>query len=109
MQVAIKLLNGVHTDPEILAKVTTVSFLLKQQLMTIALISVIQRIKRETRVWYCISDNNVMPFLGVCHDLGPSIAMISPLYDNGDVQQYLEKNPKANLPPIVSLCCLGRE
>jgi hypothetical protein len=49
-----------------------------------------------------------MPFLGVCYDLGPYIAMIS-LYNDGDVQQYLEKNPKAELPPIVSLCCLGRE
>jgi len=71
-RVAIKLFSGIHTDPEVLARVT-------------------QRLRRETRVWLNLSDPNVVPFLGLCNGLGPSFAMISPLYDNGDVISILPK------------------
>jgi len=82
IRVAIKLFRRIHTNPADLTRIT-------------------KRLRRETRVWLCLSHQNVVPFLGLCDGLGPSFAMISPLYNNGDVQQYFEKNPRADRPPIV--------
>jgi len=50
-----------------------------------------------------------MPFLGLCHDVGPSPAMISPLYKNGDVNQYLVQNPQADRQAIVLGVARGLE
>jgi hypothetical protein len=62
-----------------------------------------QRLNRETRVWHSLVHQNVMPFLGLCRGIGPSPAMISPLYNNGDVHHYLVKNPQADRQAIVRL------
>ena len=61
----------------------------------------IQRLNRETRVWHSLSHPNVMPFLGLCSNIGPSPAMISPLYDNGDVVRYLDGNPQEDRSGLV--------
>jgi serine/threonine protein kinase len=106
IQVAIKLLSGVHTDPEVLQQVTRVKPS-KQEPTIVPLTGINQRLKRETRVWYCLSDKNVMPFFGLCNDLGPSAAMISPLYDNSDMIQYFKKTPGADRQIIVSLTAFG--
>jgi len=82
VRVAIKILSGVHTDRNVLATVTT-------------------RLNRETRVWHSLSHENVMPFLGLCHGVGPSPAMISRLYDNGDVHQYLKRKPQVDRLAII--------
>jgi serine/threonine protein kinase len=81
-RVAIKLLRGVHTDDQVLVAIT-------------------RRLNRETRVWHSLSHANILPFLGVCSDLGPSTAMVSPLCDNGAVLQYLGINPQANRLKII--------
>jgi len=81
-KVAIKLLRGVHTDPTVLEHT-------------------IRRLNRETRVWHSLSHTNVMPFLGLCSGIGPSPAMISPLFENGDVHRYLVSNPQANRLEII--------
>jgi serine/threonine protein kinase len=81
-RVAIKLLRGVHTDPQVLETMT-------------------RRLNRETRVWHHLSHANILPFLGVCKNLGPSTAMVSPLCDNGPVLQYLGKKPEANRLDII--------
>jgi hypothetical protein len=58
------------------------------------LIDTYQALNRETRVWHSLSHKNVVNFLGLCRDVGPSTAMISPLYDNGHVYRYLANNPQ---------------
>jgi len=77
--VAVKFLRGAHTT-QLLEKVK-------------------RYLNRETRVWHALSHPNVVPFLGVCSDIGPSPAMISPLYNNGHVCAYLNthknKDPQA--------------
>jgi hypothetical protein len=73
------------------------------------LIDIGQRLHRETRVWHSLSHENVMPFLGLCLDVGPSPAMISRLYNNGHVHQYLARNPQIDRLSIVSLGCLWRD
>lgn len=82
VRVAIKILRGVHTDPVVLETTK-------------------RRLNRETRVWHSLSHMNVMPFLGLCDEIGPSPAMISPLYDNGDVIRYLNNNPQADRLAII--------
>lgn len=82
VRVAIKLLRGVHTDPIILEHT-------------------IRRLNRETRVWHTLSHKNIMPFLGLCREIGPSPAMISPLYDNGDVVRYIGNKPQADRQGLI--------
>jgi len=82
VRVAIKILRGVHTDPVILAHT-------------------IRRLNRETRVWHALSHPNVMPFFGLCYNIGPSPAMISPLYDNGDAIRYLAENSQEDPLDII--------
>ena len=68
-----------------------------------------QGLNREVKVWNRLSQKNVVPFLGLCRDVGPSPAMISPLYDNGHVFEYLNENPQVDRLTIVSLGCFWRE
>jgi len=84
VRVAIKLLRGIHTDPTSLEKT-------------------IRRLYRETRVWHSLGHENILPFLGLCRELGPSPAMISPLYDNADVHRYLANRPDDRLAVILSV------
>jgi len=87
VRVAIKLLRGVHTDRRILEATT-------------------RRMHRETRVWHTLNHPNILSFLGVCRDMGPSPAMVSPLCDNGPVGRYLKANPEADrLAIIIGVAC----
>jgi serine/threonine protein kinase len=86
--VAIKLLRGIHTDRDLLEAMT-------------------RRMNRETRVWHELLHPNILPFLGVCHDLGPSPAMVSPMCDNGPVDKYLLQNPEANRLTIITGAARG--
>jgi len=82
VQVAIKVLRGVHTNPTVLAMIT-------------------RRLNREARVWHSLSHRNIVQLLGLCRDVGSSTAMISHLYHNGDIYQYLANNPKADRLAII--------
>jgi serine/threonine protein kinase len=66
-----------------------------------------QRLKCEAGVWRSLSheSKNLVPLLGLCDGLGPSSAMIYPLYDNGNVHYFLEQNPQADHLAIVSPNC----
>lgn len=68
-----------------------------------------QILTRETKVWHSLSHENVVNFLGLCCDVGPSPAMISPLYNKGHVFQYLVYNPQEDRLKIVNLgsFCVG--
>jgi len=73
--VAIKFLRGAHINALLLEKIT-------------------RQLNRETRIWHFLVHPNVVPFLGLCSELGASPAMVSPLYENGDVCAYLEAHKK---------------
>jgi len=89
-RVAIKLLRGVHTDRRVLEAIT-------------------RRLHRETRVWHTLNHPNILSFLGVCRDMGPSPAMVSPLCDNGPVERYLQKNSQADRLVIIIGVARGLE
>ena len=61
-----------------------------------------QCLNRETRVWHNLLHPNILPFFGAYRDIGPCPAMVLPLCDNGSVDKYLLRNPKANRLTIVS-------
>jgi len=84
--VAVKIIRGVHTDPDLLAATT-------------------RRISRETRIWHQLSHDNILQFYGVCHDVGPSPALISPLCQHGNIEDYLRVSPNANRIPLI--CGIG--
>ncbi|KIM73793.1 hypothetical protein PILCRDRAFT_718339 [Piloderma croceum F 1598] len=84
VRVAIKLLRGIHTDPKSLAHT-------------------IKRLNRETRVWHSLEHKNILPFLGLCREIGPSPAMISPLYDNADVHRYIADRLDDRLAVILGV------
>ncbi|KAF7369924.1 TKL/TKL-ccin protein kinase [Mycena sanguinolenta] len=52
----------------------------------------LQRLKRETRVWSALNHRNLLPFLGVWDEpVAPYPALIAPFYKSGDLGQYLRK------------------
>jgi len=89
-KVAIKKLRGVQTDLIVLERT-------------------IKRLNRETWVWQILEHKNVLSFLGVCRDFGPSTVMISPLCNNGDAPTYLVNNPKADRLVLVTGVAQGLE
>lgn len=88
--VAIKVLRGVHTEPYLL-EVTT------------------RRLNRETRIWHPLSHPNILPFLGVCYNLGASPALISPLCKFGNVSDFLKAHPDENRLEIAIGVAKGLE
>jgi serine/threonine protein kinase len=67
-----------------------------------------QHLHREMKVWHSVSHKNLVPFLGLCYGIGPFPAIITPLYDNGDLFRYLSENPGADQLTIVRPRCLWR-
>ncbi|KII90400.1 hypothetical protein PLICRDRAFT_157531 [Plicaturopsis crispa FD-325 SS-3] len=82
VKLALKLLRGVHTDP-------------------VTFETVKRRLYRETRVWHLLVHPNILPFLGLAHELGPSPALVSPFYENGDALHYLKTHPNADRLSII--------
>ena len=84
---------------------------MKQRLTILRVIDIEQRLYREAKVWHSLSHKNVIPFLGLCHnlDVGQFPAMITYLCDNGHVYGYLTNNKKADRLEIVSLGYLSRD
>ena len=62
-----------------------------------------QRINRQIRVWHSLVHPNVLPFLGLSHDIGPSPAFISPLCKNLEGWDIYNNNRiQANIPMLAS-------
>ncbi|KAJ7935082.1 kinase-like domain-containing protein, partial [Mycena leptocephala] len=59
------------------------------------------RIKREASIWALLEHKNLVPFIGVCDDIAPYPVLISPLYQLGDIEAFLRKNPTADRPDMV--------
>jgi len=81
-------MRGVHTDPDMLAATT-------------------RRIARETRIWHQLSHENILQFYGVCNDVGPSPALVSPLCLHGNIEDYLHRFPGANRLFLISGIATG--
>ena len=70
--------------------------------MTIDTIYIIQTIACETMLWGQLSHLNVSPFYGVCELTSPSqMALVSPWYENGNVEVFLKRYPNANRVLLV--------
>lgn len=76
-EVAVKIFRGIHQDPGELAIIT-------------------RRIQRETRIWYQLAHENILPFYGICRDVGPSPALVSPFCKYGNIEDYLRKFPNVD-------------
>jgi len=88
--VAIKILRGLHTDPEVLYAAT-------------------KRLNRESQVWHLLSHPNVLPFLGICTGIGPSPALISPICDIGNVMNYIQMDVDVDRLKIILEAARGLE
>ncbi|KIM21067.1 hypothetical protein M408DRAFT_333661 [Serendipita vermifera MAFF 305830] len=55
--------------------------------------SMTKKVKRETSIWASASHPNIHPFYGVANDdcFSPYGALISPWYNNGDLQKFLSQ------------------
>ncbi|KAL5520747.1 hypothetical protein ACEPAF_2750 [Sanghuangporus sanghuang] len=48
---------------------------------------------KEALIWRPLDHPNVLPFLGICTDGFPSVGLVSPFMDNGELMIYLRRNP----------------
>ncbi|KAJ7578093.1 kinase-like domain-containing protein [Mycena floridula] len=63
------------------------------------------RLYREANKWTILNHENVLAFIGICRDIGPSPALISSICTGGLVMKYLQRNTKT--PEDKLQICLG--
>ncbi|KAK6978024.1 glycoside hydrolase family 76 protein [Favolaschia claudopus] len=73
--VAVKIFRRMHYEPGAIEQMSKVLY-------------------SEALIWRRLHHPNVLPFLGISLDLGPSPALISPLCTSGSVMKYLKENTK---------------
>ena len=61
-----------------------------------------QCLYQDMCVWHSLSHENVVPFLGLCHNFVPSPAIVSPLYSNSNVVEFLHSNLNADHVQVAS-------
>ena len=61
-----------------------------------------QKFCREVVIWRYLQHANILPLLGVTLAEG-RFAMVSEWMENGDINDFIEKNPKVNRTELVSL------
>jgi serine/threonine protein kinase len=63
----------------------------------------VQNFAREVVVWRQLSHPDVLPFYGVYHwDKNPArVCLISPWTENGNIVQFLRRNPEADRASLV--------
>jgi len=60
-----------------------------------------QRLSKELDNWKRLQHFNISPFIGVVSGFGHLPALLLPYYQNGHVNDYLAKNPSANILHLV--------
>ncbi|KAF9027111.1 TKL/TKL-ccin protein kinase [Hymenopellis radicata] len=55
-----------------------------------------KRFEREIKVWDTLKNENILPFYGICTNIGWNIHMVSPWQENGDVLAYVKEHPNAD-------------
>ncbi|KAL5497896.1 hypothetical protein ACEPAH_2827 [Sanghuangporus vaninii] len=66
-----------------------------------------REICREAFIWKPLEHPNVLPFLGICTDDFPSIGLVSPFMDNGNMLNYIKRKPDIDKLEIVAQICSG--
>lgn len=65
-----------------------------------------QRLAREMLLWQGVRHPNVTPFLGFMRSINSIVPgcpfVLTPYYERGNINAYLEKNPNANVLALVS-------
>lgn len=62
----------------------------------------IQEIYKEAFIWKPLDHPNVLPFLGICTDGFPSVGLVSPFMDNGNLMNYMKRKPNIDRLDFVS-------
>ncbi|KAK2464987.1 hypothetical protein APHAL10511_003063 [Amanita phalloides] len=57
---------------------------------------ILHRLDREASVWHSLKHPNVLEFLGIARNFGPSVALVAPYCANGHATKYLDDYPQAN-------------
>ncbi|KAF7337062.1 TKL/TKL-ccin protein kinase [Mycena venus] len=70
---------------------------------------IMRRLRREVDVWSRLRHKNILPFIGVCDDLGPTPGLISPFYKFGHVGTYLRTHPEVDRKELVRGVASGLE
>ncbi|KAJ6498752.1 kinase-like domain-containing protein [Mycena sanguinolenta] len=68
-----------------------------------------RRLNREVDVWRRLKHKNLLPFIGVCKDIAPLPALISPFYKFGHIGEYLKKHPTVDRNDLVCGVASGLE
>jgi len=66
-----------------------------------------ERAHREMSVWCSLSHENVLPFYGFCHELGPTLSFICPWLPHGTASDYLGTHPHADRLQIIFEVAVG--
>lgn len=59
-----------------------------------------QRSLKEIRVWSFLDHENVLPLIGLCV-VNNELGMVSELMPNGNVQEYIQRNPSVDRHRLV--------
>jgi hypothetical protein len=62
-----------------------------------------QQLSRELDNWKRASHPNIAPFLGLMSGFGHLPSLVQNFHKNGNINDYLEKNPEADLLYLVRL------
>lgn len=62
------------------------------------------RLRREVEIWRTLKHKNVLPFIGLCDDLAPWPALLSPFCGFGHVANYIKNHPHASRDDLVIFC-----
>ncbi|KAL5514734.1 hypothetical protein ACEPAG_2050 [Sanghuangporus baumii] len=66
-----------------------------------------REICREAFIWKPLEHPNILPFLGICTDGFPSIGLVSPFMDNGNMLSYIQGKPGIDKLDIIAQICSG--
>jgi serine/threonine protein kinase len=63
-----------------------------------------RRLRREVEIWRTLKHKNVLSFIGLCDDLAPWPALLSPFCGFGHVANYINTHPYASRDDLVIFC-----
>ncbi|KAK2464986.1 hypothetical protein APHAL10511_003062 [Amanita phalloides] len=69
----------------------------------------LRHLNREAKLWHSLKHPNVLEFIGVAQNFGPSVALVAPYCRNGYVTKYVSENPCANRPQLILDVAKGLE
>ncbi|KAJ7585972.1 kinase-like domain-containing protein [Mycena floridula] len=70
---------------------------------------IIRKLKREASIWSQLNHPNLLPFIGICHDIAPWPVLVSPFYKHGHILKYLLNYRNADRMQMIVSIALGLE